>query len=75
MSMLVMREEALDERAETDKKKIKSLLSSNQMSPRTAGVRTLELEKWVGDEKEEIRKTKVAFEEQWEKTKSMIEQL
>jgi hypothetical protein len=63
MSMLGMREKALDERAETDKKKIKNLVSSNQMSPRSAGVRTLELEKWVGEEKEEIRKTKVAFAE------------
>jgi hypothetical protein len=45
------------------------------MSPRTATAKKRELETWVIKEREEIRKTKVSFEEQWKKTEDIIKQV
>lgn len=44
------------------------------MSPRTYDIKRKELETWVSKEKEEVKKTKKVFEEQWKKTAEIIEQ-
>lgn len=44
------------------------------MSPRTYEIKRKELETWVSKEKEEVKKTKKVFEEQWKKTAEIIEQ-
>lgn len=38
------------------------------MSPRTYDRKCKELETWVTKEKEEVKKTRKVFEEQWKKT-------
>jgi len=43
------------------------------MSPRTYEIKRKELETWVSKEKEEVKKTKKVFEEQWKKTAEIIE--
>jgi hypothetical protein len=43
------------------------------MSPRTYDRKVRDLEIWVTKEKEEVRKTRKVFEEQWKKTAQMIE--
>jgi len=44
------------------------MYKQRQYSPRTYEAKRTELEKWVSKEKEEIKKTKKNFEEQWHKT-------
>jgi hypothetical protein len=44
------------------------MVKNKQMSPRTYDVKRKELETWVIKEKAEFKKTKSAFEEQWNRT-------
>ena len=71
--MLEIREEAIKYREKTEKKFMKNMLQAKKVSPRTYERKRLELETWVTKEKEEIRRTKKVFEEQWAKTSKMIE--
>lgn len=45
--MLKIREEAIQFRAQTEKKMLKSMKKTNQVSPRTYDQKKLDLEKWV----------------------------
>jgi hypothetical protein len=42
------------------------------MSPRTGQMKKFELEQWITKEKEEIKKTKTNFVQQWKKTTEII---
>lgn len=72
--MLKMREDAIKFREMEEQKLLKKMFKTQQMSPRTYDLRRKELETWVVKEKEEVKKTKKAFEEQWQKTALIIEQ-
>lgn len=58
----------------TETKYLSRMIKNNQISPRTGNAKKGELEKWVTKEREEITKTKKAFEEQWRKTEDIIKQ-
>jgi hydroxymethylglutaryl-CoA reductase len=49
------------------------LFKNNQCSPRTYHARREQIDKWVHIERLEIEKTKVTFQQEWDKTVKMIE--
>lgn len=71
--MIKIREEAIAYREKATQKQINKMYSSKQISPRTFKRKNLELEHWVTKEKEEVKKTKKVFEEEWQKTANMIQ--
>jgi hypothetical protein len=77
-SMLKVREEGLNFKYTKEKKKIKKLLSSQKISPRTGNIREMELEKWVDQERKDIDRTKLIYEENrkiTEENKKKIEEI
>lgn len=57
-SLIHLREEVINSKVVKEKDKIKLLLNSDKISPRTGKERSLKLEKWVIKEKDEINQTK-----------------
>lgn len=45
---------------------------SNQLSPRTYEKKRRDLEIWVTKEKEEVKRSRKVFEEEWHKTQNII---
>jgi len=62
-SLLHLREEVINSKADQEKDEIKNLINTEKISPRTGKERTLNLEKWVIKEKNEIKQTKIIIEE------------
>ena len=71
--MLKMREDNIHYRQQTEQKYLNKLFKNKEVSPRTYERKNKELEIWVNAEKEEVKKTKKKFEEEWKKTKDIIE--
>ena len=63
--MIKIREDAIKYREQTEGKYISKMYKSKQFSPRTYDIKRKELEVWVTKEKEDVKKTKKVFEEQW----------
>ena len=72
-NLIGMREKALEYRKKKETKFIRKLYKNKQLSPRTYDNKKAQLDKWVLVEQEEIKKTKIAFDEEWKKTVQMIE--
>ena len=70
--LIKMREQAIQYREKKEKEFLKKMLKTNQMSPRTYEQKRKDLEIWVVKEKEEVKKTKKVFEEQYQKTAQII---
>lgn len=70
--MLRMREDAIQLKEQTEKKLLKQMHKSNQLSPRTYEKKRRDLEIWVTKEKEEVKRTRKVFEEEWHKTQNII---
>ena len=66
-SLLNLREEALKYREDKERDRINKLIKNSKISPRSGKNRTMELEKWVTKEKEEISKTKKIIEDAYKK--------
>lgn len=73
-SLLNLREEALKFREDKERDKINKLIKNSKISPRTGKNRTIELEKWITKEKEEICKTKKIIDEARKKTEDVIKE-
>lgn len=63
--MLRMREDAIQYREKMEQKYISKMYKNKQLSPRTYNQKRRDLETWVTKEKDEVKKTKKVFEEQW----------
>lgn len=61
-------------REHKEKKHIQKLLKNNQCSPRTYHAKKEQIDRWVHIERMEIEKTKVTFQQEWDKTVKMIEE-
>ena len=61
MNLITMREKALDYRVDKERKYIKKMFKTRQLSPRTYTQRKEQLEKWVQIEMKDIEKTKNQF--------------
>ena len=72
-NLISVREKALEYRQKKETKFMRKLYNKKQLSPRTYDMKKEQLEKWVKVEQEEIKKTKIAFNEEWKKTVQMIE--
>lgn len=68
-----MRKDAIKQREHAESTLLHSMYKQKQLTPRTYEQRRKELETWVTKEKEEVKKTKKVFKEQWMKTKQIIE--
>ena len=73
-SLLNLREEALKYREDKERDKINKLLKTSKISPRSGKNRTIELERWIIKEKEEISKTKHIIEEARKKTEDVLKE-
>ena len=69
-----MREEAIRFREQQEHKLLQKMFKTKQVSPRTYEQKRKDLEIWVTKEKDEVKKTRKVFEEQWTKTALIIEQ-
>ena len=74
MSLLAVREKALDYRVDKERKYIKKLYKAQQMTPRTYTQRREQLERWVRVEMAEIERAKGQVKEEWTRTVQMIEE-
>lgn len=73
-SLLNLREEAVNKKADREKERLDDLIRSNKISPRTGKARALKLERWISKEKEEIRKAKRIFEEANKNTEDVVKE-
>lgn len=73
-SLLNLREEALRYKEDKERDKINKLIKNSKISPRTGKNRTIELEKWITKEKEEIHKTKKIIDEARKKTEDVVKE-
>lgn len=71
--MLKLREDAIKMQEKTEKKLLKQMFRSEKYSPRTYEKKRRDLEVWVKKEKEEVKKTRKIFEEEWHKTQKIIQ--
>lgn len=70
--MLKMRELAIQMKEKSERKLLKQMHKSNQMSPRTYQLKRKDLEIWVTKEQDEVKRTRKVFEEEWLKTQNII---
>ncbi len=63
--MLRFREEIITKKEETEKRLLSQQLKAEEFSPRTYKMKTLELEKWVTKEQEEVKKSRKKFEKEY----------
>ena len=70
--ILRVREQMLKFKEKKEKKIINKRLKRNEYSPKTYFRKRMELEKWISKEKEEIKKSKQQFVENWKKTAQLI---
>jgi hypothetical protein len=68
-----MREEAIKQRQNVYENCLKKMVEQEQLTPRTYKKKQYDLEVWVEKEREEVKKTKKVFQEQWAKTRQIIE--
>jgi hypothetical protein len=73
-SLLNIREEVINQKADKEKNEIDHLLNTQMISPRTGNARTLKLEKWISKEKEDIKRTKQIIAEAKKKTEDIIKE-
>lgn len=73
-NLLSMRENVISYREKTEKKYIKKLYKSKQLTSLTYQRKRKELEMWVTAQKEEIKQAKIQMLDSWKKTASMIEE-
>lgn len=71
--LLKLREDAIKYKEQTEQKYINKMYKAQQFSPRTYDIKRKELETWVTKEQEEVKKSRKAFEKQWQKASDMIE--
>eukprot|EP00826_Nyctotherus_ovalis_P017373 TRINITY_DN15116_c0_g1_i3.p1 TRINITY_DN15116_c0_g1~~TRINITY_DN15116_c0_g1_i3.p1 ORF type:complete len:917 (-),score=302.89 TRINITY_DN15116_c0_g1_i3:188-2938(-) len=74
-ALIGVREQVLKYKESTEKKYISKMYKSKQYSFKTYQRKHKELEKWVTQEKEEIKKTKSTLLEAWRKTATMIDEV
>lgn len=73
--MIKIKEEAIRFREAEEQKRLQKMVKAKQLSPRTYDRKVRDLETWVTKEKEEVKKTRKAHEEQSSKSAQlMIEQ-
>ena len=70
--LIKVREEAIQYRQMQEQNFLAQEFSQNKFSPRTYKRKQRELETWVTKEREEVKKTKKVFEQEWEKTAKII---
>ena len=70
--LIKVREEAIQYRQIQEQNFLAQEFSQNKFSPRTYKIKQRELETWVTKEREEVKKTKKVFEQEWEKTAKII---
>jgi hypothetical protein len=73
-SLINLREEALKYKETKERSKINKLLNTAKISPRTCEHKQYELEKWITNEKAEIKKTKKIIEEARRKTEDVLKE-
>jgi hypothetical protein len=73
-SLLNIREEVINQKADKEKNEIDHLLNTQMISPRTGNARTLKLEIWISKEKEDIKRTKQIIAEAKKKTEDIIKE-
>lgn len=56
----------------TERKLLKQMHKSKQLSPRTYEKKRRDLEVWVTKETEEVKRTRKVFEQEWHKTQNII---
>lgn len=70
--MLKIREEAIQYRLKTEQTYLNNMYFDKKFSPRTYNRKKQELERWVSQETEEVKKTKKIIEDEWEKTAKIL---
>lgn len=70
-----IREEIIKKKEETERHLLKQQLKAEELTPRTYKSKKLELEKWVTTEKEEVKKSRKRFEEEFQKTQHMLNEI
>jgi hypothetical protein len=73
--MLHIREEIIKKKEETERHLLKQQLKAEELTPRTYKSKKLELERWVTKEKEEVKKSRRRYEEEFQKTQHMINEI
>jgi hypothetical protein len=73
--MLKIREEIITRKEESEKHFLKQQLKAEELTPRTYKSKKIELERWVTKEKEEVKKSRKRFEEEFQKTQHMINEI
>lgn len=73
--MLKIREEIITRKEESEKHLLKQQLKAEELTPRTYKSKKIELERWVTKEKEEVKKSRKRFEEEFQKTQHMINEI
>lgn len=73
-SLLNLREEALKYKETKERNKISKMLKNSKISPRTSKNKEFELEKWITNEKAEIKKTKKIIEEARKRTEDVLKE-
>lgn len=74
-AMIGVREQVLKYKESTEKEYISKMYKSKQYSFKTYQRKRRELEKWVTQEKEEIKRTKSTLLEAWKKTAMMVDEV
>jgi galactose-1-phosphate uridylyltransferase len=74
-NLIKMREQILEIRLKTEMDLMNKMLENKRVSPRTFKTKSLEFEKWVSKEKEDLKKTKREIERGWLKTADTIQRV
>ncbi len=74
-NLIKMREQILEIRLKTEMDLMTKMLENKRVSPRTFKTKSLEFEKWVSKEKEDLKKTKREIERGWLKTADTIQRV
>lgn len=72
--MIKFREEWLVFKEKKENKAIQKLLKNNMCSPRSYQEKKNQIDKWVDIQKQDLQKTKLVFQQEWDKTVQMIEE-
>ena len=64
-TLIILRENALQKRHQTELEIIDHMYNSNRVSPKTYQSKKIEIERWVENEKKELLKTKSEIEKGW----------
>jgi uncharacterized protein with PIN domain len=73
--MLKILEEIIKRKEETEKHLLNQQLKAQELTPRRYESKKIELERWVTKEKEEVKRSRKMFEQEFHKTQHMINEI